>query len=387
MGEAIQILTLADISGSKPYQGEVFRNRRHKTDPNLKVKAPPNLMSHCLVGRFKKIRINREEKSQSKELKNTSVMHVNKSRTVTAPAALQTMGDRNVNHYPEPGYTERMLDHVYIANVYGLHELTGEPQRSAAEQTGTSTDKKSTTEVESLFEAPLDFVMTTVKINRIQRLNNIAVGITPEVHTPAKKMKSKQKIRQGAFKHKVAKIKFYGNHRDRQGETPETKTPKSPTKDSDIRGWFPFPKERNFISQDSQRIDSAGVDWLIKNSDELIPSLKQEHTLNLNIPKQNNARKTIPGKLCTNKYPVTEALNKHGTSLTKQKGRILLPGDCNINKVWHRRLSNVYLLSPYQMAREDIISPLPTAPTITVEQYNDIPKATDKDISKGYTVI
>ena len=380
MGENIQVLTLADISGERHRDpGAEFRNRRHKTDPDMKVKAPPNLMTHCLVGRFKKIRVKDQHKPEA-----ISAINTHKTRSLTAPAGFHhTQEDGRRPSDPadqEPGDTQRILDQVYLANIYGLDELDREHNNSVADVT----KNKSDVEVESVFEAPLDFVMTTVKINRMQRLDNIAVGITPGNYSPAKK-KRRGKSKDSNTKQKETKIKF--SSRTTPGESPDAKTPKSFTKGGDNRGWFPFPKDRDFISPDSKRIDSAGVDWMMKTTDDLYarPITRREPTVRMNIPDANASKKTIPGKLCRNKCPVTEALNRHGTSLTKQKGKILQPGDCNINKVWRRRLSNVFLLSPHQMAREDIMTPQSSIPEISVDHLVDIPKVKNS-LYRGYTI-
>ena len=139
-----------------------------------------------------------------------------------------------------------------------------------------------------------------------------------------------------------------------------------------IPNGFVFPKEENFI-REKTKIEKIGVDWQISNDkdslvngDSLSVSSQSEPfkprsrpnppppPLSLG-PRRNS---TIPGRLCRTSYPVTEALHRHGTSITKLRGKTLQPGDINVSKVWPRKLdTNSHTkVTPIEMALKDVPS-------------------------------
>ena len=105
-----------------------------------------------------------------------------------------------------------------------------------------------------------------------------------------------------------------------------------------------FPKVTDFISREQTRIDmdNATLEWTL-------PTRSYHHS-------QPAVHRPVAcgvsgGKLCRSFYPVTEALHREGTSVSKLKGRSLAPGDCLVAKVWPRNLQK--FATPLEMATED----------------------------------
>ena len=104
-----------------------------------------------------------------------------------------------------------------------------------------------------------------------------------------------------------------------------------------------FPKVTDFISREQTRIDmdNATLEWTLPTR-----SYHQQPA----VPRPV-ACGVSGGKLCRSFYPVTEALHREGTSVSKLKGRSLAPGDCLVAKVWPRNLQK--FATPLEMATED----------------------------------
>ena len=101
---------------------------------------------------------------------------------------------------------------------------------------------------------------------------------------------------------------------------------------------------------EDQKIENLDVGWKVHCM------FKKDMVESTTYKKVDNRRHTLPGRLCRNTYPVTEAMHKHGTSVSKRTVKAPnKPGDWQVCKFWKRPLDNkLYKLSPYQMASEDI---------------------------------
>lgn len=320
--EEVQIMSLADISNER--KDVVFPEARpYRSKPTIKVRAPPNLMSKSLTGRFKRVRVDNTKGKEDEQSRGFVL------RSSTAPAFYNDLCFQQ----PQDN-TQRVLDQVYLANVYGIDQI--ERNKESAVNRNSKVTINEDVDIESVFEAPLDFIMQTVKNSRMQRLNDIAVGITPG------RNKSRMKQSRNKSRESVEKKSMKFRTEDMGTGVNKTSEPKlSPS-------WSPFTKFRQPTLMRNQT-----------NLQDNISSGKRKPLVLFNTPLvTNTVKKTIPGRLFTNKFPVTEALNKNGKSLTKQKGKILQKGECTVAKVWERRLSNTYLLSPYQMAKEDSMNPI-----------------------------
>ena len=117
-----------------------------------------------------------------------------------------------------------------------------------------------------------------------------------------------------------------------------------------IPARFTFPKCKDFIVTEDQKIENVDVGWKMQ-------SMFKRNTVESTTYKKNDFRRnTLPGRLCRSTFPVTDAMHKHGTSVSKRSAKALnKPGDWKICKFWKRSLDNgLHKVSPYQMAFEDI---------------------------------
>ena len=105
-----------------------------------------------------------------------------------------------------------------------------------------------------------------------------------------------------------------------------------------------FPKVADFISRENTMVDmnNAVLEWKLPT--------KGYHPAQPACQRQT-ACSVSGGKLCRSFYPVTEALHREGTSVSKVKGRSLGAGDCLVAKVWPRNLEK--FATPLEMATED----------------------------------
>ena len=105
-----------------------------------------------------------------------------------------------------------------------------------------------------------------------------------------------------------------------------------------------FPKTTDFISREQTKVDmnNSILEWKLPTR-----SCRQSQP----VFHRPTACSVSGGKLCRSFYPVTEALHREGTSVSKLKGRSLGPGDCLVAKVWPRNLQKY--ATPLEMATED----------------------------------
>lgn len=99
----------------------------------------------------------------------------------------------------------------------------------------------------------------------------------------------------------------------------------------------------DFITTRSRNISKAGLKWTVPKDEEVGP---------IGIGQKPMKRANTLTQLCRSSYPVTDALHKHGTSITKVQGKVLRSGDMRISKIWHRPVDQ--FVHPMQMANEDI---------------------------------
>lgn len=106
------------------------------------------------------------------------------------------------------------------------------------------------------------------------------------------------------------------------------------TKSVSISGGYTFPKAKDFIPRESRMSDSRFT-W---------DASKAGHF------KQSD----LKGRLCRQSYPVTEALHREGTSVTKLKGTV--PDAFDVSKVWLRPMDkeDVHKMIPAEIARTDL---------------------------------
>ena len=110
-----------------------------------------------------------------------------------------------------------------------------------------------------------------------------------------------------------------GDASNRQDNNRKTAENNKKTIKADISGEYIFPKEGSFIPSEPNLVQEAGVDWIVK-------------------PSASRWRPLIkaPGihRRCRAPFPVTEALHREGTSVTKIKAKTLRQGDVQVAKVW-----------------------------------------------------
>ena len=173
--------------------------------------------------------------------------------------------------------------------------------------------------------------ITPKGINREDTLKVIAENVHNRTATVTKEHKKDQR-----------------NEKNTTYSDPRFKPPPIPAK-------FTFPKCKDFIVMEDNAVKNVSIGWKIN-------SMSKTNIVESTTYKKHELRgNTIRGQLRKELFPVTEAMNKHGTSVSRRTAKALKPGDFTVSKVWNRSLkreSNA--VSPYQMAREDVyIKPNP----------------------------
>ena len=143
----------------------------------------------------------------------------------------------------------------------------------------------------------------------------------------------------------VREIKEHKNEQRKEKHTysdPRFKPPPIPAK-------FTFPKCTDFIVMEDNAVKNLSIGWKINSM------FKTNIVESTTYKKNELCGSTIRGQLRKEVFPVTEAMNKHGTSISKRRVKALKPGDITVSKVWNRSLKRESsAVSPYKMAREDV---------------------------------
>ena len=116
-----------------------------------------------------------------------------------------------------------------------------------------------------------------------------------------------------------------------------------------IPAKFTFPKCKDFIVMQDNVVENLSIGWKINSM------FKTNFVESTTYKKHESRGNTVRGQLRKELFPVTEAMNKHGTSVSRRTAKALKPGDITVSKVWSRSLKRESsAVSPYQMAREDV---------------------------------
>ncbi len=340
--------------GSRDISSPSHGNQNAKTH----TKNLPNLMAKSLVARFKKVQVTKPKNHRigasydpdgspegwallPKVGANIPGGAVNSWRVQTAEAALYLSGDG----HPKP----------HDRKAVSAPAVLDKPESDDANASKSPENKLTP------FQEALENVEKMRRRIREDKLAGISTNYSmPNTQSKSNSAYSKRKRKEFRVKknvriHAPLKKSADNNKSEKKPETEakeeaEKKENDNKFKPPPIKAHFDFPKGKDFIVTEEKNIKELHIEWMVK-------SMFKKNTVESTTYRPDSDKKnTIPGQISKNLNPVTEALHKHGTSLTKRTAKALnRPGDWGVCKVWKRQSENFPSnLSPHLMAKEDI---------------------------------
>ena len=337
--------------GSRDISSPSHGNQNAKTN----TKNLPNLMAKSLVARFKKVQVTKP-KNQRTEISydpdgspdgwallpkvggNIPGGAVNSWRVQTAEAALYLSGDGNPK----------------------LHDRKAVSAPAVMDK--ADTDDANTAKSPENKLTPFQEALENVEKMRRRIREDKLAGISTNYSMPnsqsnsaySKRKRKEFRVKKNVRIHDPMKKSVNDKSTDKSEtggkEDSEKKENDNKFKPPPIKAHFEFPKGKDFIVTEEKNIKELHIEWMVKSM------FKKNTVESTTYRPETDKKSTIPGHISKNLNPVTEALHKHGTSLTKRTAKALnRPGDWGVCKVWKRQSENFPRnLNPHLMAKEDI---------------------------------
>ena len=316
----------------------ISRETRDPTTAGGGSKHLPNLLGRSLVARFQKVSRSAEpvEKCHKARWRTTPAPHV--AGTSSWPAK------GNVGLYVR--YPEECYQFNELPNIDEPTLDRNKDTEHGSPQVEWNNSMLPASAPERLTRNPTQEAIDVARKSRLKSMGDALAGINRDYLTEKPKLKllfdkkSRRKSRGISFSAPPKKISCVS--------TKEGRSKTSLRKN--IPGRYQFPKESDFITPHHQKLETPGIELNVRPREESSDGRQAKRSTKSEFYMPTKA--TGPGKLCRNFYPVTEALHRHGTSVTKTKAKPLSKGEWNVQKVWNR--PSDLISHPSVMAREDI---------------------------------
>ena len=334
-----------------PLVGGRARSSPSRAKPRLRTKPLPNLLENTLVARFKRVQVS-PRRGRGEVGERAPTLGTLPGFVGARSALADTQHRPPISAWGVGPPTEDALSLLRGRNNRNRNAVSAPCARNS---TDPEMDEARAAEERqrAADEARIQKAVDTVRQSRKKWITDRVTGVPRqfEFEKPHFKLvydKSGQYRRKSST---FGDLQSAKSDDDDQSSSKDDK-PKKPTK-PEIPGFYGFPKEEHFIPREALSVQEAGVDWSLSPSNR-----RAAHAEDPVVPPKPPAHLR---QRCRVSFPVTEALHREGTSITKIKAKTLRPGEMKVSKVWQQDTADP-CVPPAHLARALRLDlPLPAA--------------------------